>query len=167
MTALSLQSQALVRCTHVHVSSRHLLMSQRLLPPFVQKVSPQPQTVWHCLSNHHKTELDKKKTPQVREGTSSLEGRMRSFSPDSQKCWWLQVVFLAVTVHGKWKSVLFWWMMGETLWICEDGIEVDETGGVKKGMWIRLVWCRRTLFLLAGADTGGNSSFLQRKKNWC
>lgn len=28
---------------------------------------------------------------------------------------------------------------GGSLWICEDGIEVDETGGVKKDMLIRLV----------------------------
>lgn len=99
-------------CGEIHACSRHLMMSPRLLPlkcPVRAKkrlLSRKPFGT-ACL-----LELDKKKTPQVREGTSSLEGRMRSFSP---KCWWLQAVFLAVTTRGEWKSVLFWLMMGVSL----------------------------------------------------
>lgn len=112
---------------------RLLMMSQRLLPlkrpPSDScKMSPQRQTVWHYLSSHHKMESDKKKTSLIIEGKNSLEGLTRKGLLESQLTYknvsrTLRFPCSHHTGNGQMKHVLFWWMLGESLWICDDGIE--------------------------------------------
>ncbi len=112
---------------------RHVMMSQRLLPltrpPSDScKMSPQRQTVWHYLSNHHKLESNKKKTSLIHEGNNSLEGLLRKGLLESQLTYknvsrTLRFPCSHHTGNGQMKRVLFWWMLGESLWICDDGIE--------------------------------------------
>ncbi|KAK2881346.1 hypothetical protein Q8A67_018614 [Cirrhinus molitorella] len=92
------------------------------------KMSPQRQTVWHYLPNHRKMESGKKKTSLIHEGKNSLEGLTRKGLLESQLTYknvsrTLRFPCSHHTGNGQMKHVLFWWMLGESLWICDDGIE--------------------------------------------